>query len=89
VRPLPLLLAAAVALALLVSGLLADVCLAADISGAGSAFAAPLYTRWAADYEKARGRKVSDQAVGSSNRLERVANNATRTSVSAAGRPLA
>jgi len=89
VRPLPLLLAAAVALALLASGLLADVCLAADISGAGSAFAAPLYTRRAADQEKAGGGKVSDQPVGSSNGLKLVANDAARTLVSAAGRPLA
>lgn len=36
-----------------------------DLNGAGSSFAAPLYARWAADYEKKTGIKVNYQSVGS------------------------
>lgn len=45
---------------------------AADITGAGSTFAAPLYTRWATDYQKSGGSKVIYQATGSSDGLRQV-----------------
>lgn len=45
---------------------------AADITGAGSTFAAPLYTRWATDYQKSGGSKVIYQATGSSDGLKQV-----------------
>lgn len=45
---------------------------AADITGAGSTFAAPLYTRWATDYQKSGGSKVSYQGTGSSDGLKQV-----------------
>lgn len=35
------------------------------LTGAGSTFAAPLYTKWAADYEKLTGVKVNYQSIGS------------------------
>jgi phosphate transport system substrate-binding protein len=38
---------------------------AADISGAGATFPAPIYARWAADYQRASGDRVNYQAVGS------------------------
>ncbi|MCL2076615.1 MAG: phosphate ABC transporter substrate-binding protein PstS [Betaproteobacteria bacterium] len=39
---------------------------AANITGAGASFPAPLYTRWAADYNKATGNRVNYQSIGSS-----------------------
>ncbi len=38
---------------------------AAEISGAGATFPAPIYARWAADYQRASGDRVNYQAVGS------------------------
>jgi phosphate transport system substrate-binding protein len=39
--------------------------LAQDITGAGATFPAPLYAKWASDYNKATGVKVNYQSVGS------------------------
>jgi len=39
---------------------------AAEITGAGASFPAPLYSRWAADYQKATGNKINYQSIGSS-----------------------
>src|SRR4051794_28623348 len=49
---------------------LAGLCLAAlasaeDITGAGATFPAPLYAKWASDYNKATGVKINYQSVGS------------------------
>ncbi len=38
---------------------------AQDITGAGASFPAPLYAKWAADYNKATGVKINYQSVGS------------------------
>jgi phosphate transport system substrate-binding protein len=38
---------------------------AQEITGAGASFPAPLYSKWAADYNKATGVKVNYQSVGS------------------------
>jgi phosphate transport system substrate-binding protein len=57
-----LLKAAAAAVAL--GGLLATA-QAQEITGAGASFPAPLYARWAADYNKATGAKINYQSVGS------------------------
>jgi len=38
---------------------------AQEITGAGATFPAPLYSKWAADYNKATGVKVNYQSVGS------------------------
>ena len=38
---------------------------AQDVTGAGASFPAPLYARWAADYNKATGVKINYQSVGS------------------------
>jgi phosphate transport system substrate-binding protein len=47
--------------ALAFSGLAA----AQDVTGAGATFPAPLYAKWAADYNKATGIKINYQSVGS------------------------
>ncbi|MEM5438789.1 phosphate ABC transporter substrate-binding protein PstS [Paraburkholderia diazotrophica] len=44
----------------------------ADITGAGSTFAAPLYMKWATDYQKSGGSKVIYRGTGSSNGLKQV-----------------
>jgi phosphate transport system substrate-binding protein len=36
-----------------------------DVTGAGASFPAPLYAKWAADYNKASGAKINYQSVGS------------------------
>jgi phosphate transport system substrate-binding protein len=38
---------------------------AQDITGAGASFPAPLYSKWAAEYNKATGVKINYQSVGS------------------------
>ncbi|MPW19375.1 phosphate ABC transporter substrate-binding protein PstS [Paraburkholderia sp. CNPSo 3157] len=44
----------------------------ADITGAGSTFAAPLYAKWATDYQKSGGSKVIYRGTGSSNGLKQI-----------------
>ena len=46
----------------------ASVCSAAnatDVTGAGSSFAAPLYSKWAAAYNKETGTQLNYQSIGS------------------------
>ena len=38
---------------------------AQDVTGAGASFPAPLYSKWASDYNKATGHKINYQSVGS------------------------
>jgi phosphate transport system substrate-binding protein len=38
---------------------------AQDVTGAGASFPAPLYTKWASDYNKATGARINYQSVGS------------------------
>jgi phosphate transport system substrate-binding protein len=45
---------------------------AGDVTGAGSTFAAPLYTRWATDYQKSGGGKVMYHGTGSSDGLKQI-----------------
>ncbi|AWV01742.1 phosphate ABC transporter substrate-binding protein PstS [Burkholderia sp. JP2-270] len=45
---------------------------AADITGAGSTFAAPIYTKWAEAYQKAGGGKVNYQGIGSSGGIKQI-----------------
>ena len=46
--------------------------LAQDVTGAGASFPAPLYSKWAADYNRATGQKVNYQSVGSSAGLRQI-----------------
>lgn len=45
---------------------------AADITGAGSTFAAPIYMKWADAYQKAGGGKVNYQGIGSSGGIKQI-----------------
>lgn len=45
---------------------------AQDVTGAGASFPAPLYSKWAADYNKATGVKVNYQSVGSGAGLRQI-----------------
>ncbi len=44
---------------------LSGLAMAQNITGAGATFPAPLYSKWAADYNKATGVKINYQSVGS------------------------
>lgn len=43
----------------------AGMAVAQDVTGAGASFPAPVYAKWAADYNKATGVKINYQSVGS------------------------
>ncbi|TDG08175.1 phosphate ABC transporter substrate-binding protein PstS [Paraburkholderia guartelaensis] len=45
---------------------------AADITGAGSTFAAPIYTKWADAYQKSGGGRVNYQGIGSSGGIKQI-----------------
>ena len=45
---------------------------AQDATGAGASFPAPLYSRWAADYNKATGARINYQSVGSGAGLRQI-----------------
>ncbi len=45
---------------------------AQDVTGAGASFPAPLYSKWAADYNKATGVKINYQSVGSGAGLRQI-----------------
>lgn len=60
----------------LLASLLCGICVvtahADGLTGAGSTFAAPLYVRWAADYQKTGGGKVSYHGTGSSDGIKQI-----------------
>ena len=45
---------------------------AQEATGAGASFPAPLYAKWAADYNKATGVKINYQSVGSGAGLRQI-----------------
>ncbi|MBM2656844.1 phosphate ABC transporter substrate-binding protein PstS [Burkholderia diffusa] len=45
---------------------------ATDITGAGSTFAAPIYTKWADAYHKSGGGKINYQGIGSSGGIKQI-----------------
>jgi phosphate transport system substrate-binding protein len=59
---------AAAGLALAATGLAG----AQEVTGAGASFPAPLYSKWAADYNKATGVKINYQSVGSGAGLRQI-----------------
>ena len=65
-RPLCALIAA------LICGVCAITTRAENVTGAGSTFAAPLYARWAVDYQKSGGGKVTYKSIGSSEGIKQV-----------------
>jgi phosphate transport system substrate-binding protein len=46
--------------------------MAQNVTGAGASFPAPLYSKWAADYNKATGVKINYQSVGSGAGLRQI-----------------
>jgi phosphate transport system substrate-binding protein len=58
--------------ALVLGALCATAAQAADITGAGSTFAAPIYTKWADAYQKSGGGKVNYQGIGSSGGVKQI-----------------
>lgn len=62
--------AALVSAASLTIGLSA--CNAAELTGAGATFPAPLYSKWASEYNKASGNKVNYQSIGSSGGIKQI-----------------
>ena len=62
------LLSLAVASTLGVAGI---VC-AQEITGAGATFPAPIYAKWASDYNKATGVKVNYQSIGSGGGIKQI-----------------
>ncbi|MDR5834425.1 phosphate ABC transporter substrate-binding protein PstS [Caballeronia sp. LZ034LL] len=60
------------ALAGLIGALFAISAQAADLTGAGSTFAAPIYTKWADAYQKSGGGKVNYQGIGSSGGIKQI-----------------
>ncbi|HNI83125.1 MAG TPA: phosphate ABC transporter substrate-binding protein PstS, partial [Rhodocyclaceae bacterium] len=51
---------------------LASTAFAADITGAGASFPAPVYAKWADAYQKATGNKVNYQSIGSSGGIKQI-----------------
>lgn len=45
---------------------------AAEITGAGATFPAPLYAKWASEYQKATSNKVNYQSIGSSGGIRQI-----------------
>ena len=70
----------------LVSGGLLNIAAAQEATGAGASFPAPLYSKWAADYNKATGVKINYQSVGSSAGLKQI--EAKTVDVGASDEPL-
>jgi phosphate transport system substrate-binding protein len=56
---------ASIGLASLASLAFTGVAVAQDVTGAGASFPAPLYAKWASDYNKATGARINYQSVGS------------------------
>lgn len=57
---------------LLLLSIFCNVAFAQDITGAGATFPAPLYSKWAAEYNKAIGIRINYQSVGSGAGLKQI-----------------
>ena len=62
----------AIAAATLSLGAIATGAMAQEVTGAGASFPAPLYSKWASDYNKATGVKINYQSVGSGAGLRQI-----------------
>lgn len=56
----------------LAGALVSVVAHSADITGAGSTFAAPIYTKWADAYQKSGGGRVNYQGIGSAGGIKQI-----------------
>ncbi len=57
---------------LMVGALSGSLAQATDITGAGSTFAAPIYTKWADAYQKTGGGRINYQGIGSSGGIKQI-----------------
>ncbi|MGO4763715.1 phosphate ABC transporter substrate-binding protein PstS [Cupriavidus sp. 2KB_3] len=60
------------AVAGIVSMVVVGTAFAAEITGAGASFPAPVYSKWADAYQKATGNKVNYQSIGSSGGIKQI-----------------
>ena len=60
------------AVAGIVSIVVASTAFAAEITGAGASFPAPVYSKWADAYQKATGNKVNYQSIGSAGGIKQI-----------------
>lgn len=74
------------AIAGLVSLAVMGAAVAAEVTGAGASFPAPVYSKWAEGYQKATGNKVNYQSIGSSGGLRQI--NAKTVDFGASDAPL-
>lgn len=56
----------------LAGALMATSAFATDLTGAGSTFAAPIYTKWADAYQKSGGGKINYQGIGSAGGIKQI-----------------
>jgi phosphate transport system substrate-binding protein len=56
----------------LIAAAIPGISFAQDVTGAGASFPAPLYSKWASDYNKATGVKINYQSVGSGAGLKQI-----------------
>src|ERR1700754_570108 len=59
---------------------------AAELTGAGATFPAPVYAKWAEAYQKATGNRVNYQSIGSSGGIRQI--NAKKVDFGASDAPL-
>ena len=74
------------ALAIVAGAALASTAAAADITGAGASFPAPIYAKWADAYQKATGNKLNYQSIGSGGGIKQI--NAKTVDFGASDMPL-
>ena len=67
-------------------GFVAGSAMAAEITGAGASFPAPIYAKWAEAYQKATGNKVNYQSIGSGGGIKQI--NAKTVDFGASDMPL-
>lgn len=65
-------LAAGVAVSAALSAGLLSTAIAAEVTGAGASFPAPVYAKWADAYQKATGNKVNYQSIGSGGGIKQI-----------------
>src|SRR5690606_18034499 len=53
-------------------GVMAQAAVAAEVTGAGASFPAPIYNKWADAYQKATGNKINYQSIGSGGGIKQI-----------------
>ncbi|HEX8988018.1 MAG TPA: phosphate ABC transporter substrate-binding protein PstS [Rhodocyclaceae bacterium] len=56
----------------LVAALITHTAVAAEITGAGASFPAPIYAKWADGYQKATGNRINYQSIGSGGGIKQI-----------------